>query len=159
MAHQTARMLVEAGIIPRNVIQQLARYRLVPEDYEKLHGSRPLDSSDGDRVAKFVKGLSEAITEDTAEMRETELYHYAGYKQLMIHFEDERLDGRASVLVDRFGRLIVPNEMPWTSVTKVRYPDESFTRPVVRKELRYEGYEATSMVLCVESPDDIKAEN
>jgi hypothetical protein len=156
MAHQTARMLVEAGIIPKNVIQQLAHYHLVPEDYAELHGTRPLKTSSQLEVEGFIKELSAAITKDMAEIRETEFDRPGGYRRIFLMFENDSLDGEDDVLIDRFGRLVVPNEAPWNFLKAVRYPEERVHRMVVNKEPRYSGEQAEALVVYVESPEDIK---
>lgn len=158
MSHQTAKMLVEAGIIPKNAIQQLAHYRLVPEGYAELHGTQPLDAGDSDKVTTFVKALGEAITNDMAELRETEFDHPGSYRHLQLEFENCAYNGFDDVLVDRLGRLIVPNEMPWSDLKAVRYADERFSRPVVKKEPRYEGAKSAALVVYVESAEAIKAD-
>lgn len=159
MSHQTARMLVEAGVIPKNVIQQLAHYHLVPGDYAELHGTRQLNTDNKGEVDSFIKKLSEAITSDMAEFRETEFDRPGGYRQTSLKFENDSFDGEDDVLVDRFGRLVVPNEMPWTTLKAVQYPDESFLRPVVKKEVRFSGGQASALVVYVEDPENIKGEN
>ena len=157
MSQQTAKMLVEAGIIPKNAIQQLAHYRLLPEDYEQLHGSRPLDTSDKSKVDTFVKDLGKAITDDMAAIRETELDHPGGYKNIFLEFDNPTFDGEDDVLIDRLGRLVVPNEMPWSILRKVDFRDGVGARMVVRKEPRYEGDRIVALVMYVESPNDKKA--
>jgi len=153
MAQQTAKMLVEAGVIPKNAIQQLVNWRLLPEDYEQSHGSRPLNTDDRAEVDNFVRELGEAITSDMAEIRETELDHPGGYRNIFLEFENETFNGEDDVLIDRLGRLVVPNEMPWVTLTKVDLRDGVGERKVVKKEQRYEGDSVVALVIYVESPE------
>src|SRR6185369_3070069 len=66
MSQQTVKMMVEAGIIPKHTLQELANWRLLPEDYVASHGVRPvrLDTTNPSDVEEFVKNLGEALTKD-----------------------------------------------------------------------------------------------
>jgi hypothetical protein len=101
-----------------------------------------------------VKDLGKAITDDMAEIRETELDHPGGYKNIFLEYENEAYNGDDDVLVDRLGRLVVPNEMPWTSLVRADFRDGVGDRNVIRKEPRYEGDKVVALVVYVESPGE-----
>lgn len=141
------------------MIQQLAHFHLVPEAYAELHGTRPLRTGNQPEVEGFIKELSEAITKDMAEFRETEFDRLSGYTRALLLFEDEQYDGEYDVVVDRFGRLVVRNVMPWVSLKAIQYPGESFRRMVVKTEPRFTGEQVAALVVYVESPEEIKGDN
>lgn len=152
MTDQT-KMLVEAGIIPKNTLQQLNHWRLVPEGYVKLHGAHPttLDTNNPDEVRRFVKDLSSAISKDMAEIRETELNSSGGFKKAKLVFKDPSLNSEScDVFVDRLGRLVVPNGAPWTLLEEVHLEEDRLRR-VLKKETRYEGEKAAATIIYLES--------
>lgn len=160
MTHQPTKMLVEAGIIPKNTLQQLTNWRLLPEDYAESHGAHPvrLDTSKPEEVGRFVKDLSTAITKDMAEIRETELDRPGGFRKAVLLFRDVSLntDG-CDVFVDRLGRLVTPSGEPWTLLEKVKLDDDREPRRVVKREQRYEGEQVSSLVIYLEAKGGIHA--
>ena len=154
MTNQSTKLLVEAGIIPKNTLQQLTNWRLLPEDYAESHGAHPvhLDTNDPVEVGRFVKDLGTAITKDMAEIRETELDRPGGYHKAHLMFQDPNLDTYGcDVFVDRLGRLVTPSGEPWTLLDKVQLDDDRDPRKVIKREQRYEGDKVASLVIYLES--------
>lgn len=153
----TTRKMIEAGIIPKNTLQQLVNWRLVPEDYVRSHGTRPvnLDTSDEREVTAFVQDLGEAITKDMAEIRETQFDQTGGYQHLLLEYEQSAFNGEDQVLVDRMGRLFVPNMQPWPQLERVAFKSSpDVWRRVVKKEPRYEGEKVVALVIYLESEEN-----
>jgi len=160
MTHQPTKMLVEAGIIPKNTLQQLTNWRLLQEDYAESHGAHPvrLDTSKPEEVGRFVKELSAAITQDMAEIRETELDRPGGFRKAALKFKDATLDtDGCDVFVDRLGRLVTPNNEPWTLLEAVQLDDDRQQRKVVKREPRYEGEKIADLVIYLEAKGDLHA--
>lgn len=156
MTHQPSKMLIEAGIIPKNTLQQLTNWRLLPEGYAESHGVRPvkLDTSDAAELERFVKDLSVAITKDMAEIRETELDRSGCYRKAQLKFKDSRLDtDEGEVFVDRLGRLVTPNSAPWPSLETVQFEQDTSARHVVKSEPRYEGDKSVALVIYLEAKE------
>lgn len=160
MTHQPTKLLVEAGIIPKNTLQQLTNWHLLPEDYAESHGARPvrLDTNKPDEVKQFVHELSTAITKDMAEIRETELDRPGGFRKASLMFTDSKLDTQdCDVFVDRLGRLVTPGGEPWSLLEKVQLDDDRESRKVIKREQRYEGDKVASLVIYLEAKGGLHA--
>lgn len=154
MTHQPTKLLVEAGIIPKNTLQQLVNWRLLPEDSVESHGVHPirLDASNQKEVQRFVKDLSTAITKDMAEIRETELDHSGSYKRARVEFSDSRFNcDDCDIFVDRLGRLVLPSKGPWDGITRVLLEGDNTLRNVVKREPRYEGEKVIALVVYLDA--------
>lgn len=149
---QSTKMLIEAGIIPKNTLQQLVNWRLLPEDYARSHGTRKvsLDTNNEEEVGEFVKDLGNAITKDMAEIRETDLTESGGYSRLDLEFENSHFDGFYDVLVDKLGRLVFPVGAPWDQLTAAT-DSGGRRRRVVNREPRYAGEKRTATVVYLEA--------
>jgi len=103
-----------------------------------LHGKAPisLDSSDHEQVASFIGKLGEAITQDMSEIRETTLDQMGSYRSVKLHFTN-RVEC-ATVLVDPFGRVVVPVDPQWEGLEAISIEGNE-PRAVVRQETRYKG--------------------
>lgn len=153
--HQATKMLVQAGVIPKNTLQQLVNWRLVPEGYVESHGAQPvsLDMGDSEKVGRFTDDLCAAITKDMAEIRETELDRSGSYRKALLEFEHKHLndnDVSSDVFVDRLGRVITPAEQPWTQLKRVQFAGEQ-PHKVVKKEKRYAGDKVVAFVIYLEA--------
>ena len=142
MSREPSKMLIEAGIIPKNTLKELARWRFLPEGSDELHGAHPLKDEDRGR---FVKNLSAAITKDMAEIRETELDVAGNFKPAWLHFKDGS-NRKTDVIVDRLYRVFTPCGAPWKDLKSVFFDGERSARTVVKRELRYDGDRVASFV-------------
>lgn len=155
MPHLPTQMLIEAGIIPKNTLQQLARWRLLPEDCTESHGVHPvrLDASNPEELHSFLKELGAAITQDMAAIRETELDHPGGFQRAQVLFEDSRgneYEWNQDVFVDALGRVITPVDDPWRELAAVKFASEP-RRKMVKRETRYEGDKVVAFVVYLEA--------
>jgi hypothetical protein len=148
--NRTTTLLIEAGIIPKNTLQQLINWRLVPEGSEQSHGKRPATTTD--ERSSFAQELSLALTQDLAEIRETELDLVGDYETAVLNYDSNR-STQTKVFVDKLGRVILPFEEGTITlpVMSVSLPAGSALRKVVRSEMRYLGDKPTSQVLYLEN--------
>jgi len=94
-----------------------------------------------------------------AEIRETQLDQTGGYQSLTLEFEQSAFNGEDEVLVDKLGRLFVPNMQPWPQLDRVAFKSNpDVWRKVVKKEPRYEGEKVTALVIYLESEEATDAE-
>ena len=150
MSKETARILIEAGIIPKNTLQQLVNWRLVPEDFIQSHGKRKvsLESNTPEEIDSFTKELSEALTRDMSEIHETELDHAGEVESFWLKFAYGSSTGsHEDVFVDKLGRLVVPIEERWNHLTDVRRGMANQWQKVVRIEKRFSGDKETDLVI------------
>lgn len=148
---RSTRMLIKAGIIPKNVLEHLAGFRLIPEDYVKLHGKAPvtLDTQKPEDVESFVSGLGEALAKDMSEIRETNLDSaVTGNVDVQLRFKDGRTED-AYLPIDLMGRLVVPADPQWEDLESVVFVEKNqgAARAVVRQETRFEGETPCSKVI------------
>src|SRR6185369_3329237 len=147
MSQQTVKMMVEAGIIPKHTLQELANWRLLPEDYVASHGVRPvrLDTTNPSDVEGGVKNLGEALTKDMAEIRETSLDEPGEYVTISYWCSDGWVGANYSVRKDKLGRLLFPNEPHWQHLTMVQFEDGPRIH-ITKKEPRYAGEKLIGLV-------------
>jgi len=149
MSKETARILVEAGIIPLNTIHQLVKWQLVPEDYIQSYGKRKvsLESNTKEEIDSFTQELSEALTRDMSEIHETELDHSGKKEEMILVFGlGTRCASHEEVFVDKLGRLVVPMEERWFQLKEVQR-DNSPKQSIVRIEKRFSGDKETELVI------------
>ena len=142
-------MLVEAGMIPKNAIELLSHFCLIPQDYVQSHGTTPLDTSKSEDVEEFIGRLGAAVTRDMAEMKETQFDVSGGFKEVAVcsngwHYH-------RPVLVDKLGRLLVPNSVKWRHSTKVAFEGDDKEYEIIRKEERHKGDRVISLVIYLSS--------
>ena len=145
---KTSELMVEAGIIPKNTLQQLVNWRLIPGDLEESHGKHlvKFDSSNELEVHQFVKDLGEALQQDMTSIKETELDQAGGYeKALLMDSHGGRI--YCDVFVDRLGRVVVPMDKPDRGeITKVAFGANN-PRQVIRIETRFLGDRPVAKVI------------
>lgn len=153
---RTSELMIESGIIPKNTLQQLVNWRLIPEGSEVSHGKHPvsLDSSNKLEVKRFIKELSEALRQDMTEIRETELDSAGGYERADLGYESKE-HVFADVFVDRLERVVIPPTLSTPSdPVSVEIPARGKgARKVVRVEVRYLGDRPVAKVLYLESEE------
>jgi hypothetical protein len=101
-------------------------------------------------VDQFVHDLSKAITEDMAEIRETELDKAGFYREATLEFDDTTLRTTCEVFVDRLGRVVTPCSGMWVRLKLVQFAGEE-PRKVLKKEPRFEGERPVALVMYLES--------
>jgi hypothetical protein len=145
-------MLVEAGIIPKNAVQQMVGWKIMTEEEASKLGAKPV-SLDSDKKAaeKFTKKLGEEIERDDREIRETELTPMRGC-QAIARSGDSQLLYKGGAHIDTLGRVHLPVSNNIHMVASIRLnltgsPDgwsEEFE--VTSTEPRFQGDEQIALV-------------
>jgi len=117
-----------------------------------LHGESliRLDVSDQDTVEEFIHDLSEAITKDMAEIRETVLDRAGFYRNATLKFNEPSLNTSCEVFVDRLGRVVTPCSGLWAKLCSVCFDGEE-PRAVIKREPRFEGEKPVALVSYLEA--------
>lgn len=154
-------MMIQAGLVPKEVVQQLVNWRLLPEDSVELTGSRPINMEKewGD-VETFVSDLRSALDEEAKTIRETELEHVGEYRTASVRVpsDDPGVDWKAETLevfVDKWGRIILPGKDKYERVLSINLLDDenggqSTLQNVVRVERRFRGQKIATYVVYLE---------
>lgn len=152
---KSVRLMIQSGIVPKNALQQLINWRLLPEDCAGLSGTKPVSIEKGwDTVKDFVDELGEALSEEDRSVRETQLEHSGGYRKAHLKFSDSSLNITTDVFVDQLGRLILPPEQVYQELTGAIFIDTNGgenLRGICNLEKRYEGSTVSAFVVYLES--------
>lgn len=166
------KLMIEAGIIPKNTVQQMARWRLLPEASVELSGIAPVDlESETPKVEEFVVNLNEALTDEFGSIRQTDLDRPGHFEEVLLVFEDVPVGtedvsvdskGRSSVtqdvFIDRLGRMVLPAKAEYESLKEVHFMSENGEGPIVKevinKEPRYEGTRKSALVVYLGDVDE-----
>jgi len=144
-------LLIEAGMIPENALQQLVHWKILPQSCSSLYGDSPVNmESKWETVEEFVDSLGKAMTEEMLTLRETELDRSGGFQTATLLAS---LDGVARVediFVDRLGRVIFPAKEKFAEVELVSLDQGPFLE-IVRREPRYEGDRQVAWVCYLEN--------
>ena len=152
------KLMIQSGLVPTNMVQQLVNWRLLPEDFVESTGSEPVTLEHGwPTVESFVTELNKAITEEMATIRQTELGQSGHFEEVFLVFADSTLNRTQDVFVDRLGRLVLPAKPEYETLLTVSFRsmngEERTVRKVVNKEPRYEGAHRSALVICLESEE------
>lgn len=148
---KAVKVVIQGGLVPTEVLQQLTRWGLLPESSVGLNGTQPTDfETEWDTAEEFVKELGAALAKEASTIRETELDHAGGFQECCMEFEDKSVK-TSMVFVDKLGRLITPAGEPYEQLRSVMLEGETVRRTVVKREARYEGDRITSLVQYPES--------
>ena len=109
----SSRMLLEAGIIPKNAVAQLERNRMVPVGTTERHGIHPVSfEKDSEEARRFAEDLQCRLDEEHSEIRQTDLALEGEHKPVWIQWGDGSLDPNPQqCLVDKMGRVYIPIAM------------------------------------------------
>lgn len=140
-------LVVQAGMIPENILKQLVAWKLLPEAVETQHGAQRISLESGwDSVEEFVGNLEEVIDAEAMEIRETTLEPpSAGYHIIRVDVGGKGLEGPLTVMSDGLGRLYLPKEFAKKKIVSVIYGD-GFIRKVRKVDTRYQGDEVIFLV-------------
>jgi hypothetical protein len=163
------KLMIESGIIPKNTVQQMARWRLLPEDSIELSGKDPVAlENESPKVEKFVEDLRGALTEEYSTIRQTDLDRPGHFEEVLLVFENPRLleqdtpvvvdkNGRMTytqdVFIDRLGRLVLPAKAEYDDLKEVHFMSDNGEGPIIKegvsREPRYEGTRKSALVVCL----------
>lgn len=150
---KAVRLVIQAGLVPKEVVQQLARWGLFPEGSIESTGKAGVETQ-WETVEEFVEDLSFALSKEASEIRETELNYSGGFRECYLEFkkESEYLNETGQVFIDKLGRAIVPSTKFWCAVEYITFEGESFRREIVSRGARYEGLNTVALVYCLSNP-------
>lgn len=145
------KLIIQSGMVPDNVLQQLANWKLLPEGSKQSSGSPQVSlEQEWDSIEEFVAQLRDALSKEFREIRETDLSRSGGFHKALLHYEESGFDAVEEIFVDRLGRVILPASEPayrtLKGVTLMDGPPE-IRQEVVKTEVRYKGEEETDLVL------------
>lgn len=102
----------------------------------------------------FLHQLREAITQDLADIKQTELTPSYTEVTALLTFSDGTTVADV-VRRDRLGRLVVPNIGRWQQLELVKFEDSGPLRPV-GAEYRFRGEEPVEMIINLKGDSDAK---
>lgn len=143
---KTVKLVVDAGIVPANALEQLVRWKLLPPELASSTG-RSLAEKGWNSVEEFISDLRSAISAEDATVRETELDPIGGFKEVTLISKGGKV--AAEAFVDKLGRVAIPGRYPIERLKAVAIEDgpQQF---VVRAEPRYKGEDVTTWVIYLE---------
>ncbi len=148
------KLLIQSGVVPENVLQQLISWKLLPENFSFLHGDHPVNlESNWESVEDFVGNLKTALTEEMGSIRETEFDRVGGFKRATLLAHPGGIARVEDVFVDRLGRVLFPVRHPFDEAELVSLDRGPF-REIVRREPRYEGENQIAWVCYLEPSED-----
>ena len=148
------KLLIQSGVVPENVLQQLISWKLLPESFSSLHGGHPVNlESNWESVEDFVGNLRTALTEEMGTIRETEFDRTGGFKRAALLTQPGGLRMVEDVFVDRLGRVLLPVRYPFNDAELISLDGGAF-REIVRREPRYEGEKQVAWVCYLEPLKD-----
>jgi hypothetical protein len=157
MAYQKAnpskavKLVIQGGLVPKEVLQQLIRWGLLPENSSELSGSQPTDyETSWDSAEEFVTELQQALSKEASTIRETELDPAGGFRKAKLEFVHGNHQTE-QVFVDKLGRVVTPPGFPYKDLCFVTFEEEATRRTIVRHEQRYQGDQVSSLVHYPES--------
>jgi hypothetical protein len=158
------KLMIQSGLVPQNVVQQLVNWRLLPGDSVESTGSDPVTLEQGwESVEGFVAELNQVITEEMATIRQTDLNKSGHYEEAFLTFADSTMNRTQDVFVDQLGRLVLPAKPEYETLLSVSFRsvngEGEDTRTVVSKEPRYEGTRRSALVVCLESKEAPNADH
>ena len=150
-ANPSVKLLIQAGLVPDNVLQQLVNWRLLPENSVELSGQSPISmEKEWDDVESFMNDLKIALDQEAKTIRETNLDWSGGYHSVSMQLQ-EGVEN-ADVLVDALGRAILPAKEKYLALSSITFLEEGNgrapkIRDVVRVESRFRGDKVTAYVI------------
>ena len=155
---KSVRMMIQSGLIPKEALQQMENWRLLPEGSVELAGTREVTIEKGwDTVSEFVEDLNEVLSLEDRSIKETSLDKSGGFKKADLVFADHSLDGEEDVFVDMLGRLVLPPEQKYQELMSVTLKMSNGGPPVVQQvvnmETRYEGNYVSAFVIYLDAQE------
>ena len=146
-------LIVQSGLVPKNVLHQMKAWKLIPENLEEEAGSHPVSLESGWTTAEaFVKELDRVISEEAATIRETEFL--ASNELEVVWLTARGHDPRVAVpaVVDgNLNRVVLAK--PWSrlNVKSISRDGGKTFHAVIATEERYSGDEPFALVCYVEN--------
>jgi hypothetical protein len=152
------KLMIDGGIVPENVLKQLVRWKLLPEDYASRVGPSEVEF---DSPEEFVHALQNAIDEESATIRETNLDQVDRAIDVDLFFGPGAELQQVRGSFDLLNRVILSSDVDAENLEQVGYSKDDHSyhrRNVVRIEPRYEGDQHTHWVCYLEDTNVQEAE-
>lgn len=144
------KLMIQSGMVPKNAVEQLINWKLLPPTFSSLHGDSQVSSeSEWETVEDFVKSLNLSLTEEMGTIRETELDRSGGFQLATLVEAPEGVARVEHVFVDKLGRVIFPVSKKFADVETVSLSQGPFL-DIVRREPRYDGDRQVAWVCYLE---------
>lgn len=155
MAKPAVKLLIQADLIPENVLRQLVHWGLLEENSVESAGKKTSLESRWDSAEEFAKVLTNALTKEMTTLRETELNVSTESKQVVLLYRRGNVH-LTKVPVDKLGRVIlsVHKGHDHDELTHVRFEGSEANIPVLRIESRYIGDVKTHLVVYLDYKGD-----
>lgn len=154
------RLIIQAGLVPQNVLQQLERWKLLsPETAQSVEDGNQVGSSSREWGAEdFVQVLRRLIHEENMTIREAEFAVAGDFKKVWLFGRTSGQDvaGRVDAVVDKMGRVFLPiDALGGAEVEAISFSVTAFDaamnkRSVARVETRYQDQKEAAHVIYLE---------
>lgn len=109
MPSKTTEMLIRAGIIPRETVRQLERWKVFEEGTADKVGEQAVSlEKDSEEAERFTQELRVQMEKDSQTIRETELAETGEATTAWVIWAGGQIEEGVEVVVDRFERVHVP---------------------------------------------------
>jgi hypothetical protein len=160
MPSKSVEMMIRAGLIPKNAVQQLERWKVLEEGMSEQVGTQAVSlDQDSDASRAWTEKLRLQMEQDSQEIRETDLGKDLEPTPVWLVFEDGVVSGVIVAGIDKFERV----HIPWKRVANghnrkvaaVSFDnDTSSALKVLRAEQRFEGETQVAVVCTLEESED-----
>ena len=152
---KAVKVIIQGGLVPKEVMQQLIQWGLLPENSNELIGTQLALTNfetERDTAEEFVEELGDALAKESATIRETELDRIGEFQEVGVEFSNQPLKRRERLFVDKLGRVTTPIGRCWEHLTGVTIQGK--LRNVVKMELRYKGGQVVAFVHYLDSLEE-----
>lgn len=157
MSKSSTDMLIEAGVIPLNAVQQLEHWRAVPEGTAERAGRQAVSlDKDSSEARNFAHNLASQLALEEGAIKETEFSSSGEFKAAWLLWSDGSFAKEpVDVIVDKFKRVHVPVRVMGNGRAKA-VKGVSFTErradllPVDKVEPRFHGETPSAIVVYLE---------
>ena len=151
---KAVQLVIQSGMIPEEMLQQLVTWKLLPEEVKDQAGSRPVSLEQGwQTVEEFVDTLGRAIDKESVEIKETLLSSGKRYERVDLIHDGASVSELA--MVEGSDCIVVP-------ATGRKHPHQAMLdgvkREVWKVEERFFGDELTTLVCYLKPVLDVPAQ-
>lgn len=157
-ANPPVKLMIQSGLVPDNVLQQLVNWRLLPANSTELSGQSPISmEKEWDDVESFMNDLQSALDREAKTIRETDLDWAGGYHNVSLRLRGPKGEAdwfaeNTEVLVDALGRVILPAKAKYKDLLSITFLEEGNGHPpalreVLQVECRYRANRVVAYVV------------
>ena len=142
MKKSSTEMLIKAGLLPKEAIQQLENHKLVPAGTSETVGSSPVSlETDSAAAEKFADRLQETMDVEDGEIRLSDAGQEFRTCTVEVHRVGGRVDPKFQGEVDVMGRVYLPPSTMKGQKYKIKGValNGGRVQTIIRMEPRYRG--------------------